>query len=141
MIEEITQEDKILYCCAIANLLNEDEIVTKEEIMFLNKIVSDLQLNLRNKEIKLRINQAMKSKFNLKPYAMKLKSKALKIMLFRTMLSILGKKKYFLPIDKNNIIDAVKVMRLNDKICKDIIKLSVEMYSQEDKFINLLLCL
>ena len=122
MIEEITQEDKILYCCAIANLLNEDEIVTKEEIMFLNKIVSDLQ-------------------FNLKPYAMKLKSKALKIMLFRTMLSILGKKKYFLPIDKNNIIDAVKVMRLNDKICKDIIKLSEEMYSQEDKFINLLQCL
>jgi hypothetical protein len=36
MIEEITQEDKILYCCAIANLLNEDEIVTKEEIMIYN---------------------------------------------------------------------------------------------------------
>lgn len=137
MFEEITQEDKILYCCAIANLLNEDEIVTKDEKLFLNDIMKQLNLDKKNKEIKLRIEKALKSKLNLNPYIAKIKNKSLKIMILRSMLSVLGEKKYFAPIYKENILSAVKDMGLNKKICNDVIKLSEEMFVLEDKVTTL----
>ena len=122
---EYSEQDRITFCKAVANMIGADHKVTDDEMAHLSGLVLSTGLSPLDARVEREVIPEMRRPGSLKDIVSELEDKSLAPQLFRVLVEVAASDKSVSDVERSKVREAAQVFGLNPDAASELLDWTV----------------